>query len=1592
MPKLQKILLNRSTKVIFAWIWLIGLSITALAYLIHQERNQTAVEDETKLFLDQAVELVKSRFGLYEYGLLATRGAAIVAGPQQIDRTTFERYINSRNVAREFPGALGYGYIRRVSPDEEPLFVKQAQADGAPEFKIKTLTPHNKDRFVIQYIYPQAPNKAAIGLDIGSETNRRNAAINAAVSGDVTLTAPITLVQYDDKPRRGFLILLPVYDLESSQATPEIRRDDVVGWAYAPLVVDDVLFELSPFLDKVALTIQDKSETTPFFNSLPDAEDLSDIAFSGDVEFMGRDWNVTVSARDAMSTSLGLIAPFWVAILGLLVTLIVSFVWIIVSSEKAAQSYESNANINVGINEFLSSKAFRKPFQLVLLMSLVALALITFSKLEREYATAGASLMQNADYSKVLINVHQKDFREGLALLSSTSPVDALIRSLATGIDPETQITFEEWRTRLEEIFRAYMLSAPDVFQVRLIQANEKGQELVKVERKNNQIIAAGETELQSKGNRDYFIQAIGLKASDVLVTSIEPNIENGVIESPLRPTIRYIKHLKSQDGNLVALLTINIDAESLLTQLRELASENEIIYLTDGRGEFLLSGDPSNNYGSYFGKPYGWGDAFSLQKDIFVGKNINAWQGVNGRFISSLTTINPNDGSTIGQLNIRPAYALSEIYKRTGLTLLKFTVFFVVLITVGFILFYFYWANNHRKFVSKRIQEELNLKREKDNLFESVTELSPEAMVIADGQGNIVLVNSQTEKLFGYAREQLLGQPVDILLPKELRTKHASHVQNYLKEPVIREMGQGQELYAEHADGTNFPIEVSLSPIQLDNKVLVAASVRNIASRKQDEAVLKNAIAEANSANQAKSTFLANMSHEIRTPLNAVIGLTHLLEDSSLSQSQSELVRKIQLSGRSLLGIVNDVLDLAKIEANEMTVSSAPFNLHQFLNDIYSRFSNEAEKKNIDLIISLDPNLPTGVISDSRILGQILTNFLSNAIKFTSAGFIHISADCVATKNKIRNYQMVKFSVKDSGIGIDKRVQEKIFQPFSQAEESTSRRYGGTGLGLTITQTLSDLLEGGVGLESEPGIGSCFWLRLPLMLTEVDDLLINSSVALLDVLIAEDEEADRLHLEQVAKKLGWKVGSVDNGKALIDEIQSRLANNIKLPDVLMVDWNMPELDGLSALEKLHAKLGRNQLPAVLMISLFDRKNILDLDKNHLIDTFLNKPITPSDLFNAVNDVVVKHTGNIDRVLTSTKTEAIKARWLPGVRILVVDDSQINLEVVGSILSRNGAEVETADNGALALEILRQKKDYFDVVIMDVQMPVMDGLETVSRIRSDLNLPKLPVAAFTAGTFEEERKRALAAGMDTFLTKPIEPESLIHTLRRMVEVYRDKTIQIESISDEPTDNHYEDWPEIEGLTNNSGMFQGDKALFVQALNRLLAENENLELSADESLAAIDSEQARMALASQLHKLRGTAGTIGAKSLYQHASELEISLRKGGTQLEALRKYIADDIASLRTNSAAFLNAWADLQAKHEVIDLSDVTPMRDADIEALIEKLDDHDLAASSIFKQSANSIRSLIGHSAFAELEQMIQTLDYQAAAEILRKSLNDK
>ncbi|MGM6109065.1 CHASE domain-containing protein [Vibrio parahaemolyticus] len=1578
-----------------ALVWLplcAGLLLTAIIALLMHFQNKEDDKAHITSLTEQAESLILERFGLYEYGLRGARGAIATVGSESITRKQFEDYIGTRDIPKEFPGALGFGFIRRVAIEDEERFVTFARQDGSPNFSIRTLTPHDDDRFIIQYIYPVETNKQAVGLDIGSETNRRKAAIASARENRAYLSEPITLVQADKKSRRGVLIMLPIFPNDLTLDSPLAREHHVVGWSYAPLVIDDVLTGMSGVINQAQIKLSNQTESIPFYISDGDATHLhGEDKVTRIINVMGQQWLLELIPNDKAYSSHRWDMP-WVLGIGIGFTLLLVLGGGYLRSVTGIDQSECRGEYQgqQSILLFIRSPIVRNTWPPMVAIALMFFSLIGWLLLDKQRVDISNQLVRgNHDVNMILDTIVQRYSRD-VRFLSNTPPLKAMMENRNEGADSRRAFSVEEQLLeRVSEVFKAYMLTSPEVFQVRLITEQSHWKEKVKVQRNGEELIVYNVEFLQEKSSEPYITQTLNVGSSQVYVSDINLNREYGVVETPHRPVWRFSIPIYLSDGTPFGLVIINLDATKVLKNIALENKSNLKFYVTNADGSYLAHPDSSKSFAFESGLSMTWSEEFTFQTPTFLAiPGVKEYSSASESIWAIDSQFNLDSSSSSRNLYIHTSIAKRPILIGLSWQLLIVSLVLVMLSAVVVGLQYWFWLNS---LIIQREQWNVQLQsRQKKELsrFKALLESSPEATLIIGDLGIVKMVNVEAEKVFGLPREQLENSAIDQLIPHESIVSYRRCLSAYMRSPRNLRLGSSKKLFALRGDGEQLPVEISLSAVPMEDGSLVSVSVRDITDRLNAEQKLTAALREAEDATRAKSVFLANTSHEIRTPLNAIIGLTYLMANEALTESQRLLVDKISLSGKSLLGIVNDVLDLSKIEANEMSLESISVELRGFVDEISSVFAIQAEQKKLDYTLTLAHSLPEWIEADPVRLKQIIVNLLSNALKFTDIGSINLSVENIKSKDdREDSLSVVRFSVADSGVGISEKNLSKLFKPFSQADVSTTRRFGGTGLGLSIVSQLVALMGGKIEVKSEEGTGSIFFVDIPFNVTASDkiELADTHNQQMLYVIVAEDDETDAKHIMSLTRSLGWRADLVCDGDALVKLFVTREEQGLRLPDALIVDWNMPNVDGITALEELEHLVGKEKLPAILMVSAYDKQQVTQLDSEKRVDNILQKPVSASTLFNAVNDTVCRLTGNIERVLNATTIDQVKAKWLSNTRILVVDDSDINLEVATYLLNQAGADVETASSGNVAVNKLTENPSSFDAVLMDVQMPVMDGLDATRYIRNTLQLNSIPIIALTAGALIEERKRALDAGMNDFLTKPINPVQLISVLRTQILKQLGKSVEVEEIN-LPLQQK-EDWPSIDGLdvVQAKKLLMNNKELFFNTLQHLLEDNENLIIGGLDS-KSLSNPDTRLNLASQSHKLRSAAGMIGAKRLHTLASSAENTLRELGAEADSVVKDLSLELQRLKTASIEVISAWESRPVVSTL--LLDETLEKEVSLKPAIQlfhMFNEQDLDALTLVEQQKDYLFNILGRDKFDLLLNSTKRLNFKQAKELL-------
>jgi signal transduction histidine kinase/CheY-like chemotaxis protein/HPt (histidine-containing phosphotransfer) domain-containing protein len=678
-------------------------------------------------------------------------------------------------------------------------------------------------------------------------------------------------------------------------------------------------------------------------------------------------------------------------------------------------------------------------------------------------------------------------------------------------------------------------------------------------------------------------------------------------------------------------------------------------------------------------------------------------------------------------------------------------------------------------------------------------------------------------------------------------------------------------------------------------NKMLVVVNnelEREIQKLKEAE----EAKSQAEEASHIKDQFLANMSHEIRTPMNAIIGLSHLCLQTGMSGKQQDYLQKINGSAKSLLGILNDILDVSKIEAGKMEIERTTFNLEEVMGNLSTIVGNRAQEKKIDFLMQTASDVPNQLIGDPLRLSQVLINLVGNAVKFTQQGEVMVS---VSLARKTSDEVILRFAVKDTGIGMTRQEIDKLFKPFTQADSSVTRRFGGTGLGLTISKRLVELMGGRIWVESTPGVGSSFNFiaRFQKAEKQLDRLTALDDLRGLRVLAVDHSENGLQILKNYLESFALEVATASNTEVALNLV--RKGNEERKPyGLVVIDCKLPEMNGLDVAKKLREITFLTFRPKVLLISSSDQEELLQKMDNELVDGILAKPFQQSKLLDAVSKVSGRS------VLSSGKFKIISEQLNPelislirGARLLLVEDNEINRQVAQEMLEGFGIDVTTAQNGKEAIALL--KDEQFDGVLMDMQMPVMDGVTATREIRKIPHMNKLPIIALTANVMVSEQKEFLDAGVTDYIGKPIDPDHLVATLAKWVRPVQ----SMESIPAHQTinDASAELLPELPGVEVSQSVRRigGNVSLYYSLLDKFRLKEKDIADRIRQALAANDRETAeRLA-----HTLRGICGTLGATNLQELAASLENSIHKSETAevdplLASIDRGIADFIGSI----------------------------------------------------------------------------------------------
>ena len=741
-----------------------------------------------------------------------------------------------------------------------------------------------------------------------------------------------------------------------------------------------------------------------------------------------------------------------------------------------------------------------------------------------------------------------------------------------------------------------------------------------------------------------------------------------------------------------------------------------------------------------------------------------------------------------------------------------------------------------------------------------------------------------------------------------------------------------------------------------------------------------------AEAATQAKSEFIANMSHEIRTPMNAIIGMSQLALNTSLDARQRNFIEKVYRSAQSLLGIINDILDFSKIEAGKLAMERIPFHLDEVLESLGNLVGIRAQEKGLELLFDIAPDVPLDLVGDPLRLEQILVNLGSNATKFTEQGEILVKVRREPTADETLK---LHFSVSDTGIGMSPEQVDRLFESFTQADTSTTRKYGGTGLGLAISRKLVDLMQGCIWAESEPGRGSTFHFEACFGIpdrVEPRRALTTEQLAGLRVLVVDDNRNARLIHSAMLEAMGLKVDLAENGAQALSQVAAAIASAKPYAFVFM-DMKMPGMDGIECARRLRAQ-HPDDAPPILMVTSLDHEEVTSAmaEDKTLIQGTLTKPVTSSLLFEAIARQIGGALPSRTRHEAHRKTMQEAMEKLRGVRVLLVEDNELNQELAIELLLMADIDCLLARDGQEALDILEQD-DAFDGVLMDCQMPVMDGYTATRRIRENAAWRDLPVLAMTANNMAGDREAALAAGMNDHIPKPLNIEDMFVTLAHWIKPGR--AARPMRGEPKPVGSGSTALPAaLPGIDMQAGLAvtAGNAALYRKLLNRFREGQAGFEAACRAALEAGHREEAtRLA-----HTLKGLAGTIGARQVQDAAAKLEFLCKHEGSpeMLESTLRQTAADLAEVIGGLRGLAGADSPAAPPHQKPPPGALDLLHDK-LRALPELLDQGDIEALSHAQEIGNLLDAPQRQGLFAELLKHVETFEFEAAAQTARRLL---
>ena len=1529
----------------------LGLSIGAGLWQRHQTERQAVIDFGRSV--DRVADDIARRIRQPIYGL---RGAAGVhAANRRLDRATFSAYVASRDLPREFAGVSGLGLVQRVLRTDLDNFVASVRADGAPRFEVhERADSTHEDLYIVKYIEPDAHHHGVAGTDVGAEPVRRAAMEQAVLTGEPTLSGAVTVLQ-GERRTAGFILYFPLYREGTDPITLPQRRAALVGLLFAPVVAADMLHGVTQVqAELLDIALVDTSDAGA--DGGPTGKLVYDSAFNGPhgfaqtdaryqairkVSLPGRDYTLHAHSLPAFEAAVPTTLALVVFVLGTLLSAL--FAGFVRQQQTARLRAEAKARGMTAELARLALVAQRTSNAVIITDAERRITWINEGFTRLYGYTAEQALSQKP---AVLLN-HPDCAPRALQALRDAAAAGVGCRvelvclardGRAVTVDSELQPARNSDGQLIGFIEIASDISARRAAEVRMAALMRDSEALLGTIRAHAIVAVAGADGKIIEVN-DAFCRISGYAREDLLgndhrmlasgqhtstfwadmwfdIGAGKPwrgQVCNRAKDGSLYWLDSIIAPYVGADGKVEKYVAIRTDitaskqaeAQRLALQA-DLRAKNELVTsvleaLPCGLSVFdreLKLVVANAEFQRLLDLPDALFDHGPARFDDVI--RFNAERGEYG-----VVDVEAQVQSMTERAR-KPA--VPHRFERTRPNGTTLEVQGGPMPGGGFVTTY--------TDIGARKRAEAEVKRSAE-LLRGAIDAIDEAFVLFDPDDRLVFCNDKYRQIYagvahlvqpGVSFEELVHESAGLGLYGDVDGRQ----DEWVAERLAAHREANSTLVQKHANGRTLRIVERRMPdghrvgFRIDITELVQAT----------EA--------AQAASRSKSQFLANMSHEIRTPMNAILGMLALLRKTALNARQADYAVKTEGAARALLGLLNDILDYSKVEAGKMTLDPQPFRLDQLLRDLSVILSASVGAKPVEVLFDIDPALPRHLVGDAMRLQQVLINLGGNAIKFTEQGEIVLSMKVLA---HAANAVTLEVAMRDSGIGIAPENQARIFSGFTQAEASTTRRFGGTGLGVAISQRLVSLMGGELKLDSTLGQGSRFYFNITLPFDPVASSAEQGAertapaaaqpaadATALRALVVDDNPVTRELLERMGQALGWAVDGAAGGEQALEKLQARSAAGTAYQAVF-VDWQMPGLDGWQTSQRIRQLQLPGGAPVVLMVTSHGRDMLAQRSAHEqaLLDGFLVKPVTASMLLDAIVDAgAVAAQARPSRAGVASGA----GKRLAGLRLLVAEDNANNQQVARELLEHEGALVQIAHNGLEAVAAVAGADPPFDLVLMDLQMPLMDGFAATARIRQSLGQQRLPIVAMMANAMASDREACLAAGMSDHVGKPFNIDQLVSVLCKHAgrceptapAAAREAPALPAAVATAAAAAGVQIGAAIDRLG-------GKRALYAQMLRRFLEDLAGVPRQLQDHATRADAA----AMARVLHTVKGAAATLGAGGLAQDAARSEQQL--AGVQAADADRAITSACAAIALATPGLQALWRSLEPETQPLTL-----------------------------------------------------------------------